>query len=169
VSIIRFDHIAIVVRDLDQAILQYSRILDFDRSNCIEIRNYVDIGPDDVLDTILIPIGESWLEIIAPVKEGGNMHKALVRRGEGVHHIGLTSDDVREDWRRQAKQRDEVGIVEPKPNVDQFDVSFWYLHPKAMNGVLIEMDSAWAKTSLSDMTPIEPTPDWDVVIAESGV
>lgn len=163
-AITKFDHIGMVVKDLDQAIEQYGKILDIDRSRCIEIRNYVDVGADDVLDTILIPVGESWLEIMAPVKEGGNMHRALTRRGEGLHHLGLTSDDVVADWKRQEQIRGDVGIIEDKPSVDQFMVSYWYLHPRSMNGVLIEMDAAWLKTSLSDMTPVEPTPDWDSIV-----
>jgi methylmalonyl-CoA/ethylmalonyl-CoA epimerase len=107
----------------------------------------------------LFPVGEVYFELIEPVSEGP-MKKFLERTGGGFHHLGITSNDLREDWKRHDGEREALGVVGEQPRVDQYDVSYWFLHPKRNYRVMFEVDAAWAKTSRSDMTPIEPTPDW---------
>jgi methylmalonyl-CoA/ethylmalonyl-CoA epimerase len=175
VSIIKFDHIGLIVEDLDAALDHFRRLFDFDDSQMIYERDYADVDPDtgvtDIMHTALFPVGEVYLELIEPVSEGP-MKAFLERTGGGVHHIGITSDDIRGEWKRHNGQRDALGVVEARPRVDKFDVSYWFLHPKKNQRVLWEVDTAWTKTSLSDMTPIEPTPEWtddEVAAAEAVV
>lgn len=162
-SITKFDHIGLIVENLDAALDHFRRIFDFEDSQMIYERDYEDVdlqtGAIDVMHTALFPVGEVYLELIEPVSEGP-MKAFLERTGGGVHHIGITSDDLRGEWERHSSQRDEVGVIGERPRVDKFDVSYWFLHPKANHRVLFEVDAAWAKTSVSDMTPIDPTPDW---------
>jgi methylmalonyl-CoA/ethylmalonyl-CoA epimerase len=100
-----------------------------------------------------------YLELIEPVSEGP-MKKFLERTGGGLHHLGLTSNDVRREWKRMAADRERLGVIGDRPRVDQYDVSYWFLHPKQNYGTLLEIDAHWVKTSVSDMTPVEKTPDW---------
>ncbi|MGB9182700.1 MAG: VOC family protein [Solirubrobacteraceae bacterium] len=161
-AITKFDHIALIVDDLDASLMHFRQIFDFEDSEMIYERDYNDVNPEtgasDVMHTALFPVGEVYFELIEPVSDGP-MKKFLERTGGGIHHIGITSDDLREEWKRHASA--DVGVVGDKPRVDQFHVSYWFLHPKNNHRVLFEVDAAWAKTSVSDMTPIEPTPDWD--------
>jgi methylmalonyl-CoA/ethylmalonyl-CoA epimerase len=161
-AITKFDHIALIVEDLDASLAHFHQIFDFEDSAMIYERDYSDVDPEtgasDVMHTALFPVGEVYFELIEPVSDGP-MKKFLERTGGGIHHIGITSDDLREEWKRHTSAN--VGVVGDKPRVDQFDVSYWFLHPKNNHRVLFEVDAAWAKTSVSDMTPIEPTPDWD--------
>lgn len=164
-SIVKFDHIGIVVEDLDAALAHYQRIFgEIREQDLIYYRDYedvdVDTGQADVMHFALFPVGEVYLELIEPVKEDGAMMRFLNRRGEGVHHLGITSNDIRKEWLLHDDLRESIGTVESRPRVDRYDVSYWFLHPKKNHGVLFEVDTAWAKTSASDMTPIEPTPDW---------
>jgi methylmalonyl-CoA/ethylmalonyl-CoA epimerase len=164
VAITKFDHIGIVVDDLDAALEHYKKLFAIDERTLIYERDYDDVDPDsgavDVMHFALFPVGEVYLELIEPVSDGP-MKKFLERTGGGFHHLGITSDNLREEWRDHESKRDEIGVVGDRPRVDQYDVSYWFLHPKRNYGVLFEVDAAWAKTSASDMTPIEPTPDWD--------
>jgi hypothetical protein len=107
----------------------------------------------------LFPVGQVYFELIEPVSDGP-MKNFLERTGGGVHHLGITTDDLRKEWAKHDGQRDKIGVIGERPRVDQYDVSYWFLHPKPNYRVLFEVDAAWAKTSASDMTPIEPTPDW---------
>jgi methylmalonyl-CoA/ethylmalonyl-CoA epimerase len=166
VAITKFDHIGFIVANLDEAIAHYRKIFDFEDSDMIYERDYEDINPDtgaiDVMHTALFPVGEVYFELIEPVSEGP-MKQFLDRTGGGFHHLGITSDDLRADWRRHAGQREDIGVIGDRPRVDKFNVSYWFLHPKQNHRVMFEVDAAWAKTSVSDMTPIEPTPDWSQV------
>jgi hypothetical protein len=126
-------------------------------------RDYDDVDPAsgvaEVMHFALFPVGEVYLELIEPVSDGP-VKKFLERTGGGVHHLGITSDDIKAEWKRHSELRDELGVVGDRPRVDQYNVSYWFLHPKRNYGALFEVDAAWAKTSASDMTPVERTPDW---------
>jgi len=163
----KFDHIAIVVPDLDEAMEHYTKLFDTDKRRVVIYRDYedtdVNTGIVDVMDFALIEVGEVWFELIAPKKADGLMAKFLEKSGPGIHHIGMTSDNIVEEWKKQSKLKDDIGVLEKKPRVDQYDVSYWFLHPKKNYGVLWEVDAWWTKTSVSDMTPVEPTPNWDEV------
>lgn len=171
-TITKFDHIGLIVEDLDASLDHFRRIFDFEDSEMIYERDYEDVDPEtgavDVMHTALFPVGEVYLELIEPVSDGP-MKRFLERTGGGVHHIGITSGDLRSEWARHASQREEIGVIGDRPRVDKFDVSYWFLHPKANGRVMFEVDAAWAKTSASDMTPIEPTPDWSEVGEASAI
>lgn len=166
-SIIKFDHIGIVVDDLDLALGHFRKLFDFRDEDLIYERDYDDVDPDtgavDVMHFALFPVGEVYLELIEPVSDGP-MKQFLARTGGGFHHLGITSNDLRSDWARHTRLGDDIGVIGDRPRVDQYDVSYWFLHPKANHRVLFEVDAAWAKTSQSDMTPIEPTPNWALEI-----
>jgi methylmalonyl-CoA/ethylmalonyl-CoA epimerase len=164
VGITKFDHIGLIVDDIDGAIAHFRKLFDFDDSDLVYERDYEDVDRDtgkaDVMHAALFPVGEVYFELIEPVSEGP-MKDFLDKTGGGIHHIGITSDDIKGEWAKHDKMREEFGTLEERPRVDKFDVSYWFLHPKKNYRVLWEVDSAWAKTSVSDMTPIEPTPDWE--------
>lgn len=164
-SITKFDHIGIVVDDLDAALEHYKLLFDIDDAGLIYERDYADTDPhtgvSDVMHFALFPVGQVYLELIEPAKPDGPMQKFLDRTGGGFHHLGITTDNLREEWAKHDGHREAIGVIEPRPRVDQYDVSYWFLHPKKNHRVMFEVDAHWAKTSKSDMTPIEPTPDWD--------
>jgi methylmalonyl-CoA/ethylmalonyl-CoA epimerase len=162
-SFYKFDHIGIVVDDLDAAMDHYRKLFEIRDADLIYERDYDDVDPDtgvaEVMHFALFPVGEVYLELIEPVSDGP-VKKFLEKTGGGVHHLGITSNDIKAEWKLHSELRDELGVVGDKPRVDQYDVSYWFLHPKRNHGALFEVDAAWAKTSASDMTPVEPTPDW---------
>jgi methylmalonyl-CoA/ethylmalonyl-CoA epimerase len=162
-AISKFDHVAIVVEDLDAALDHFRGIFEIRDADLIYERDYDDVDPDsgavDVMHFALFPVGDSYLELIEPVSDGP-MKKFLERTGGGLHHLGITSDDLQAEWRKHDDGREKLGVIGDRPRIDQYRVSYWFLHPKQNQGTLFEVDAAWAKTSASDMTPIEPTPDW---------
>ena len=162
-SIFRFDHIAIVVDNLDEALEHHRKLFEIEDRDLIYERDYDDVDPEtgdaDVMHFALFPVGQVYLELIEPVSDGP-MKRFLERTGGGLHHVGITTDDARAEWKRHAAMRDEIGVIGERPRVDQYNVSYWFLHPKPNYKVLWEVDAAWAKTSASDMTPVQPTPDW---------
>ncbi|MEX2195922.1 MAG: VOC family protein [Thermoleophilaceae bacterium] len=169
-AISKLDHIGIVVRNVDAALEHYGRIFDIDKGRLIYERDYEDVDADsgvvDVMHFALFPVGQVWLELIEPAAEGP-MQAFLDRTGGGVHHIGITTNDIKGEWRSHEAARDELGLIGESPRVDQYGVSYWFLHPKRNHRVLFEVDAEWAKTSASDMTPVEPTPDWDGELSDA--
>jgi methylmalonyl-CoA/ethylmalonyl-CoA epimerase len=166
-SIFKFDHIAIVVDDLDAALEHYRRLFHVEDRDLIYERDYEDVDPEtgsvDVMHFSLFPVGQVYLELVEPVSDGP-MKSFLERTGGGIHHVGVTSDDLPTDWAAHDGRREQLGLVGERPRVDQYNVSYWFLHPKQNYRVLWEVDAAWRKTSVSDMTPVFPTPDWDAIL-----
>lgn len=163
-SFYKFDHIGIVVDNLDESLDHFRKLFEIREADLIYERDYEDIDPDtgiaEVMHFALFPVGQVYLELIEPVSDGP-VKKFLEKTGGGVHHLGITSNDIKAEWKLHDSMREELGVVENRPRVDQYNVSYWFLHPKKNYGTLFEVDAAWAKTSVSDMTPIEPTPDWE--------
>jgi methylmalonyl-CoA/ethylmalonyl-CoA epimerase len=170
-SITKFDHIGVVVDNLDAALDHFRRLFDVDGSRLIYERDYEDVDADtgavDRMHFCLFPVGQVWLELIEPASDGP-MQAFLDRTGGGVHHLGITSSDIREDWRKHHEASDALGVLGNAPRVDQYGVSYWFLHPKRNYHALFEVDAEWAKTSASDMTPIEPTPEWSEELASAS-
>lgn len=169
-SIYKFDHFAIVVDDLDVALAHYRKLFDFPDEDLIYERDYDDIDRDtgavDIMHFALFPVGQVYLELIEPVSDGP-MKDFLEKTGGGFHHMGMTTNDAAAEWEKHSGDRDGLGLIGDRPRVDQYNVSYWFLHPKKNHGVLWEVDAAWAKTSASDMTPVYPTPDWDAEVGEA--
>lgn len=162
-SFFKFDHVAIVVDDLDASLDHFRNLFGFREEELIYERDYDDFDPDtgetDVMHFALFPVGECYMELIEPVSDGP-MKKFLDRTGGGIHHIGMTTNDIRAEWERMKPEREKLGVIGKRPRVDQYEVSYWFLHPKKNYGALFEVDAHWVKTSVSDMTPVEKTPDW---------
>ncbi|CAB4871207.1 unannotated protein [freshwater metagenome] len=162
-SIVKFDHLGIIVDDLDAALAHFRRIFEFRDEDLIYERDYDDVNPDtgeiEVMHFCLFPVGEVYFELVEPVSDGP-VKKFLERTGGGVHHIGITSNDIKSEWKLHRELGDEIGLVGDRPRVDQYDVSYWFLHPKKNYGAMFEVDAFWRKTQTSDMTPVEATPDW---------
>lgn len=164
-SFYKFDHIGVVVEDLDEALDHFRLLFDIRDEDLVYHKgDYADSSPDleddEPMDFLLFPVGQVWFELMAPTGEGP-VKKFLERTGGGLHHIGVTSNDIVGEWKKHSAMREKIGVLESKPRVDMFDVSYWYLHPKQNHRVLFEVDAAWTKTAFSSMTPIYPTPEWD--------
>lgn len=163
-SFYKFDHIGIVVDNLDESLDHFRKLFDIREADLIYERDYEDVDADtgvaEVMHFALFPVGQVYMELIEPVSDGP-VKKFLEKSGGGVHHLGITSNDIKAEWKLHEGMREELGVLGDKPRVDQYNVSYWFLHPKRNYGALFEVDAAWAKTSASDMTPVEPTPDWE--------
>jgi methylmalonyl-CoA epimerase len=143
----RLDHVAILVRDLDEALDHYCALLGIDRSEVLggeftEKEPGAD-KPVDVTKGALIPIGESFLEFIQPVSPDGAMMKALQARGEGLHHISISFPTSKRDKVFQSlRDKGFKTLGDPEKGMSWGDerVRYTFLHPKVnTNGVLIEV------------------------------
>jgi methylmalonyl-CoA epimerase len=124
-----FDHIGILVEDLDGAIARYEAILGgrFER--------YVD---DEELDChwARAPIGGgATLELVAPRSDGSPYARDLERRGEGLHHVSFrVTDVVAERDRLEALGLGVLGFT-----LDHAGWQELFVHPRHTDGVLMHL------------------------------
>lgn len=88
-----FAHVCFVVRDLDKAVEDWTKILSVFDPGALEqpiVRQHWEAG-DDVMDvaTFANPRG-CEIQLMCPVGGDGPVARRLARYGEGVHHLCFT-------------------------------------------------------------------------------
>ena len=123
------DHVGVVVRDIEKALLFYRSM--FNAKN----GDIVSIPEQDVIAT-LITIGETRLELIQPLKSDTSIGRFLERRGEGLHHLALNVGNLSEAIRFVEDKGLELIDRTPKKGLSGL-VAF--IHPRSAHGVLTEL------------------------------
>ncbi len=86
----RIDHVAIIVRNIEQALLFYRDTLGITPSEIKEV-------PTEQVRIAFLPMGGpggSEIELIEPTNPDSSLAKFLEKRGEGLHHICLEVEDI---------------------------------------------------------------------------
>jgi methylmalonyl-CoA/ethylmalonyl-CoA epimerase len=126
---LRIDHTAIAVRDLDEALERYRRLIHAETSH----RSLV---ADQRVEVAFLTIGDTELELIAPTDSESGVARFLDRRGEGLHHIGIQVDDIASELRRL--EGEGVGLIDHLPRRGVHGMVA-FVHPRATGGVLLEL------------------------------
>ncbi|MRN40568.1 MAG: methylmalonyl-CoA epimerase [Nitrosopumilales archaeon] len=131
----RIDHIAIAVNNLDEAIGNYQRILKVDRLE-------VEIVHNEKVRVAMLELADTRIELMEPTAEDSPIKKFLVDRGEGIHHVAITADDIEKDISRAtANGMKTLGGL----RLGSYGRRITFIHPKSINGVLMEFCEAPTK------------------------
>ncbi len=127
----KIDHIGIAVEDLDEAVVFYRDRLGLNLQTIEEI-------PSRGLKIAFFKIGEVLIELLAPLGEGSEISKFIERRGPGVHHLAIATDDMEVDTNRLRRQN--VRLLSEKPQIGAEGFPIIFTHPKdTKSGVLLEL------------------------------
>ncbi len=125
-------HVAIAVRDLEQVEKIYETALGLK----VEHREVVE--DQGVKTSMLVPEkGGTAIELLEPLDDNSPISKFLDKRGEGIHHICYLVDDIEAVLNRLKDQG--VRLIDESPRPGAYNSRVAFIHPKAMNGVLIEL------------------------------
>jgi methylmalonyl-CoA epimerase len=128
----RLDHVAILVRDLEQSLAFYRDTLGIVPSEIKDV-------PTERVRIAFLPLGGplgSQIELIEPMEHASSLMKFLEQRGEGLHHICLEVDDI--DEALQDLKAQGAAVLDQQPRVAAEGRAI-FVHPKSTNGVLLEM------------------------------
>jgi len=126
----KIDHIGIAVNSLEEVRQLYKAIFDIDP-------HFEEIVSDQKVKVIGIKVGESNLEFLEATSPESPIAKFIENRGEGLHHIAISVNDVDQVLENMRKQGLELIDKEAKVGAEGKRVAF--VHPKSMNGVLVEL------------------------------
>ena len=87
----RIDHVAIAVRDADQATLQFVKLL-----NAVHIRTEILHEKAGDVKVSYLQLGENVISLAQSMETDGFLNKHIDKHGEGMHHMGLEVDDLNE-------------------------------------------------------------------------
>jgi methylmalonyl-CoA epimerase len=128
----RIDHIAIIVRSIEQALLFYRDTLGITPSEIKEV-------PTEQVRIAFLPMGGpggSEIELIEPTTPDSSLSKFLEKRGEGLHHICLEVENI--DAALQEMLQKGVLVLDKQPRIAAEGRAI-FLHPKGTHGVLLEL------------------------------
>ena len=88
------------------------------------------------LHNAVMPVGDTFLEVVSPVREGTSAGRFLERRrGDGGYMVILQSDDLAAD-----RARAEALGVRVVWEVALPDIATIHLHPRDLGGALVSLD-----------------------------
>ena len=128
----RIDHVAIIVRNIEQALVFYRDTLGITPSEIKEV-------PTEQVRIAFLPMGGpdgSEIELIEPTNPNSSLTRFLEKRGEGLHHICLEVADI--DAALAEMQEKGVPVLDKQPRIAASGRAI-FLHPKGTNGVLLEL------------------------------
>lgn len=123
-------HVGIAVKDLKKSIDLFTTIVGSQPSHTEHVE-------DQHVNTAMFTFGESAIELLEPTSEKSSIAKFIEERGEGMHHLSFSVDDIVAELARLKKAGFRLIDEHPRRGADNCLVAF--LHPKATNGVLIEI------------------------------
>jgi methylmalonyl-CoA epimerase len=126
----RIDHVGLAVADLDEAIDLH---VDVYGLTLVHRETIEEQG----VEAALLDIGESHVELLAPLREDTPVGRFLAKHGPGLHHIAYRVEDIELSLRtlRDAGLR----LIDETPRAGMRASRIAFLHPSAAGGVLTEL------------------------------
>jgi methylmalonyl-CoA/ethylmalonyl-CoA epimerase len=126
-------HVGVAVADLEEAIGTYERLFG---ARVVERGSLESQG---VVAALLL-VGDSRVELLAPTGEDTPVGRFLAKRGPGMHHIALESDDLVTTLEELAAAG--AHLIDEKPRPGLFGKQVAFVHHESVHGVLTEVVSS---------------------------
>jgi methylmalonyl-CoA epimerase len=123
------DHLGIAVKSLAAAKAIYERLgLNVSAEETVE---------HEKVRLVMVPVGESRLELLEPTSEDSTIAKFIAKRGEGLHHVCMKVPDLRAAVEHLKK--DGVKLVSEEIKTGAGGHQYVFVHPSSAGGVLLEL------------------------------
>jgi methylmalonyl-CoA epimerase len=123
------DHLGIAVRSLAAAKAIYEKLgLSVSAEETV---------PDEKVRLVMVPLGETRLELLEPTADDSVIAKFLAARGEGLHHISLRVPDLEATFSKL--KADGVRLVSNEIKIGAGGHRYIFVHPSSAGGVLLEL------------------------------
>ncbi len=126
----KIDHIGIAVRSIEASLPLYRDILGLGDIGIEEV-------PEQGVRVAMIRLGEVKIELLEALGPGSPIAKFIEKRGEGIHHIALSTGDIRSAIARLKAAGLLLVNDTPTPRATEYEVAF--IHPSSTGRVLIEL------------------------------
>jgi methylmalonyl-CoA epimerase len=137
------DHIGIAVKSLAAAKLIYEKLgLSISAEETVE---------QEKVRVVMVPVGESRLELLEATSEDSTIAKFVAKRGEGLHHVCLRVPDLSAAVDRLKK--DGVRLVSEEIKIGAGGHRYVFVHPSSAGGVLLELVESQEATAANDFLP----------------
>jgi len=123
------DHLGIAVKSLATAKGIYEKL-------------GLEVSPEETVEAekvklVMVPVGESRLELLEATSENSAIAKFISKRGEGLHHISMRVPDLAGTVDRL--KNDGVRLVSDEIKIGAGGHRYIFVHPSSTGGVLLEL------------------------------
>jgi len=123
------DHLGIAVKSLAAAKAIYEKL-------------GLAVSPEETVEQeqvrlVMVPVGESRLELLEATSENSTIAKFIAKRGEGLHHVCMKVPDLPAAVERLKKHG--VRLVSEEIKVGAGGHKYVFVHPASTGGVLLEL------------------------------
>jgi methylmalonyl-CoA epimerase len=123
------DHLGIAVKSLTSAKNIYQKL-------------GMSISPEETVEAeqvrlVMVPVGDSRLELLEPTSENSTIARFIAKRGEGLHHVCLRVPDL--PAAVEKLKQDGVRLVSEEIKVGAGGHRYVFVHPASTGGVLLEL------------------------------
>ncbi|HSB49876.1 MAG TPA: methylmalonyl-CoA epimerase [Nitrosopumilaceae archaeon] len=127
----KIDHIAIAVHDVESAMKQYQEALGV---TDVEFETVETEG----VKVGILHLENGRIELMEPTNDNSPIKKFLDKKGEGLHHMALETDNIEgEVTRMEGCGIQFLGKIRP----GSAGTKVTFIHPKSLRGVLAELCS----------------------------
>lgn len=126
------DHLGIAVRSLADAKAIYEKLgLQLSGEEVVVGEN---------VRVVMVPVGETRLELLEPTSDDSVIGKFIAKRGEGLHHVSIRVPDL--EGAVQKLKAKGTRLVSDEIKVGAGGHRYIFIHPSSTSGVLIELVEA---------------------------
>jgi methylmalonyl-CoA epimerase len=123
------DHIGVAVKSLAAAKSIYEKL-------------GLKLAPEETVESeqvrvVMVPLGESRIELLEPTSPDSVIAKFIAKRGEGLHHVSLRVPNLEAAVERLKK--DGVRLVSEQIKIGAGGHRYVFVHPSSAGGVLLEL------------------------------
>lgn len=129
-KLLNLDHVAIAVRDLDQALADYKTRYQAEPL-------YREVVGSQGVEEAMIPVGGSFVQLIQPLSDETPVGRFLSKRGEGLHHVAFAVTNI--EAALEHLEREGARLIDREPRPGGRGTRIAFVHPADLSGTLIEL------------------------------
>lgn len=123
------DHLGIAVKSLASAKAIYEKL-------------GLAVSPEETVEAeqvrlVMVPLGDSRLELLEPTSDTSTIAKFIAKRGEGLHHVSLRVPDLNAAVNKL--KAEGARLVSDEIKVGAGGHRYIFVHPSSTGGVLLEL------------------------------
>ena len=126
----KIEHIGIAVKDLKKSEELFEKLLGEKPYKTEKVKS-------EGVTTSFFKVEDQKVELLHATSEESPISKFIEKRKEGIHHLALHVDSIKNEVERLKGLGFEFISTTPKKGADNKMIVF--LHPKTTNGVLVEL------------------------------
>lgn len=126
----KIDHIGVAVQSLEQVKGLFAAVFGLEPE-------FEETVEEQKVRAAGFRIGESKIEFLEPTSPESPIAKFLEKRGEGLHHVALSVDDIVAVLGKMKALG--LRLIDEAPRTGAEGKKIAFVHPKSVSGILLEL------------------------------